>query len=80
MSGTELGTLTMLKLPNDELVALRACNDPAHGPVEPSGISHLVIQADDVHATVAHLAGQRSLGGRACIARRVCTLLDRLGY
>ena len=58
VSGTELGTLTMLKLPNDEFVALELVHDPAHGPVEPSGISHLVIQVDDVHATVAHLAGR----------------------
>src|SRR4051794_9090720 len=53
---TELGSLTMLKLPGEEFVALELVHDSAHGPVEPRGISHLVIQVEDVHETVARLA------------------------
>ncbi len=46
----------MLKLPGDEFVALELVHDPTHGRVKPGGLSHLVIQVEDVHATVAHLA------------------------
>jgi lactoylglutathione lyase len=55
---TALGTLTMLKLPRDEFVALELVYDPTHGRIEPGGLSHLVIQVEDVHATVAHLAAR----------------------
>jgi lactoylglutathione lyase len=51
---TDLGTLTMLKLPGDEFVALEL----VPGGVEPRGLSHFVIQVEDVHATVAHLAAR----------------------
>ena len=53
---TELGSLTMLALPGDQFVALELVHDPTHGRVEPGGLSHLVIQAEDVHAMVASLA------------------------
>ena len=53
---TEFGTLTMLKLPGDEFVSLELVHDPAHGQVEPGGLSHFVIQVEDMRATVAHLA------------------------
>ena len=53
---TELGSLTMLALPGDEFVALELVHDPTHGPVEPGGLSHVVIQVDDIRATVAQLA------------------------
>ena len=55
---TELGTLTMLKLPGDEFVALELVHDPHNRRVEPGGLSHLVIQVEDVHATVARLAAR----------------------
>ena len=55
--GTELGTLRMLKLPGDEFVTLELVHDPTHGRIEPGGLSHIVIQVDDMHATVALLAG-----------------------
>lgn len=55
---TELGTLTMLKLPGDEFVTLELVHDPAQGRVEPGGLNHLVIQVEDVRATVAHLAAR----------------------
>jgi lactoylglutathione lyase len=52
---TDIGRLTMLKLPGDEFVTLELVHDPTNGPVEPGGLSHLVIQVDDVHATVTRL-------------------------
>ena len=54
--GTELGTLTMLKLPGDEFVALELVHHPDHDRVEPGGLSHLVVHVEDVRATVARLA------------------------
>jgi len=53
---TEIGSLTMLKLPGDEFVALELVHDPNRGRVEPGGLSHLVVQVDDLHATVADLS------------------------
>ena len=53
---TELGSLTMLKLPGDEFVALELVHDPAQGRVEPGGLSHLVVQVDDMSTAVAGLA------------------------
>lgn len=53
---TPLGTLTMLKLPGDDFVALELVHDPDHRPVGPGGLSHLVVQVEDLHATVARLA------------------------
>jgi lactoylglutathione lyase len=55
---TEFGSLTMLALPGDEFVALELVHDPTYGRVEPGGLSHFVIQVEDLHATVAHLAAQ----------------------
>ena len=55
---TELGSLTMLKLPGDEFVALELVHDPTLGRVDPGGISHIVVQVEDVHAAVAHLGAR----------------------
>jgi lactoylglutathione lyase len=55
---TELGTLTMLKLPGDEFVTIELVHDPDNGRIEPGGLSHLVIQVEDAHATVARLAAR----------------------
>lgn len=55
---TELGSLTMLKLPGDEFVALELVHDPARGHVDPVGFSHLVVQLEAVHAMVSHLTAQ----------------------
>ncbi len=53
---TAFGTLTMLKLPGDEFVALELVHDPARGRVVPVGFNHLVVQVESVHAMVSHLA------------------------
>ena len=55
---TEIGVLTMLKLPDDEFVALELVHDPDFERVVPGGLSHLVVQVEDVHAMVAHLAAR----------------------
>jgi lactoylglutathione lyase len=49
-------SLTMLKLPGDEFVSLELVHEPDHGRVDPSGLSHLVINVDDLDRTVTHLA------------------------
>lgn len=57
--GTELGMLTMLKLPDDEFVALELVHRPGHRWAGPGGLSHLVIHVENVHTTVARLAARR---------------------
>ena len=54
---TAFGTLTMLKLPDDEFVTIELVHQANAGPVDPGGLNHLVIQTDDLHATVERLAG-----------------------
>jgi lactoylglutathione lyase len=53
---TELGTLTMLKLPKDEFVTLELVHDPSRGEVVVGGLNHLVIQVESMDDTVAELA------------------------
>jgi len=55
---TELGALTMLKLPGDEFVTLELVHDATVGLIEPGGLSHLVVQVEDVRATVDQLAAR----------------------
>lgn len=55
---TELGSLTMLKLPGDEFVSLELVNDPTRSHVDPSGLNHFVISVDAIHERVARLAEQ----------------------
>ena len=53
---TEFGSLTMLKLPGDEFVALELVHDPAKGSVDPGGLNHMVVKVESMKATVADLA------------------------
>ncbi|MGN6751601.1 MAG: VOC family protein [Intrasporangium sp.] len=55
---TEFGSLTMLKLPGDEFVALELVHSPDIGHVAPQGFNHLVIKVESVTATIAHLAAR----------------------
>lgn len=50
-----IGHLTMLKLPDDEFVALELVDDPAGDPAAP-GFSHFAVQVESLDATVARLA------------------------
>jgi lactoylglutathione lyase len=55
---TAFGSLTMLQLPGDPFVSLELVHDPAR-PVEDIGaVNHLVVQVDDLQATVAELAAK----------------------
>jgi lactoylglutathione lyase len=52
---TELGDLTMLKLDDDDVVSLELVHQPNAGRVDPRGLSHLVIQVEDLSRTVDRL-------------------------
>ncbi|MFC5260987.1 VOC family protein [Kribbella qitaiheensis] len=54
---TPFGTLTMLQLPDDPFVTVELAHDPARPVTETGGLNHLAIQTDDLHATIATLAG-----------------------
>jgi lactoylglutathione lyase len=53
---TPAGQLTMLKLPDDDVVSVELVFDPADaGRQRGTGLSHLVIQVESMAATVADL-------------------------
>ena len=50
-------TLTMLKFPSEEVVTLELVHRPADGPVDVgTGFSHLVVQVDNLSATIKELS------------------------
>ena len=53
---TGSGSLTMLKLPDEDYVSFELVHDPARGEIDPGGLNHFVIQVESVHSTVAELA------------------------
>jgi lactoylglutathione lyase len=53
---TPSGSLTMLKLPDEDYVSFELVHDPARGEVDPGGLNHFVIQVESVQTTVAELA------------------------
>ena len=53
---TDFGSLTMLKLPDDPFVSLELVHDPARPVKDTGAVNHLVVQTDDMDATVADLA------------------------
>jgi lactoylglutathione lyase len=54
---TDLGHLTMLKLPGDEFVTIEVVHDQNGGAVDTdTRLSHLVIQVESMDATLAELA------------------------
>jgi lactoylglutathione lyase len=60
VGGTAFGSLTMLRLPEDDFVTIELVHDPAKGPVDlGTGINHLVVQVESLDATLADLAAQR---------------------
>ena len=53
----EGASLTMLKFPGEEVVTLELVHRPADGPVQAgSGFSHLVVQVDELAATIEALS------------------------
>jgi lactoylglutathione lyase len=56
---TDLGHLTMLKLPGDDFVSIEVAHDPDGATVDTdSHLSHLVIQVDSMDATLSELAAR----------------------
>ena len=55
---SESVTLTMLKLPDDDFVSLELVHDARHDRVDPTGLSHLVINVDALDQTITELAGR----------------------
>ena len=56
---TPLGHLTMLRLPDDEFVAIELVHDPSKGVADiATGLSHFVIKVESMDATVRELAAQ----------------------
>ncbi|MGK5110735.1 MULTISPECIES: VOC family protein [unclassified Geodermatophilus] len=56
---TEIGHLTMLKLPGDDVVTIELVHDPARGEIGPgTRLSHLVISVESLDTTIADLAAR----------------------
>ncbi|MER7283111.1 VOC family protein [Dactylosporangium sp. NPDC000244] len=55
---TGFGSLTMLQLPGDPFVSLELVHDPARPVTDTSAVNHLVVQVDDLAATVADLSAR----------------------
>ena len=56
---TELGHLTMLKLPDDDFVTIELVHDPTKGEVDlGTGLNHFVIKVESLDATTTELAAQ----------------------
>jgi catechol 2,3-dioxygenase-like lactoylglutathione lyase family enzyme len=55
---TQFGSLTMLRLPDDPFVSLELVHDPAKPVADTRAVNHLVIQVDDLSATIADLASK----------------------
>jgi lactoylglutathione lyase len=56
---TPSGSLTMLRLPDDDFVTIELVYDPASETAGPgTGISHLAVQVESLDATLAGLAAQ----------------------
>jgi lactoylglutathione lyase len=55
VADTPLGTLTMIKLPDDPFVTIELVHDPAHRGDVGSGPSHLVVQVESMDRTLAEL-------------------------
>ncbi len=55
---TPFGSLTMLQLPDDPFVSLELVHDPARPVTDASAVNHLVVQTDNLDATIADLAAR----------------------
>src|SRR5689334_9369976 len=56
--GTDLGHLTMIKLPGDEFVAIELVHEPGGPTVVGNRLSHLVIQVESMDITLSELAAR----------------------
>lgn len=55
---TDFGSLTMLKLPDDPFISLELVHDRARPVEDTSAVNHLVVQTDDLDATISDLAAK----------------------
>jgi catechol 2,3-dioxygenase-like lactoylglutathione lyase family enzyme len=55
---TPFGSLTMLQLPDDPFVSLELVHHPHRPVIDTRAVNHLVVQTDDMAATVADLAAK----------------------
>jgi lactoylglutathione lyase len=55
---TPFGTLTMLQLPDDPFVSLELVHDPTRPVTSTDAVNHLVVQTDDLDATITDLASR----------------------
>lgn len=55
---TPFGSLTMLALPDDPFVSLELVHDPGRPVSSTDAVNHLVVQTDDLDATIADLAAR----------------------
>ncbi len=55
---TAFGSLTMIQLPDDPFISLELVHDPARPVTDTGAVNHLVVQTDDLDATIADLAAQ----------------------
>jgi lactoylglutathione lyase len=56
---TAFGSLTMIKLPGEEFVAIELVHDPGNDPAGfGNGLNHFVVSVEDIAATVEDLAGK----------------------
>jgi lactoylglutathione lyase len=51
-----IGHLTMLKLPDDDVVTVELVHDPRQPTAHTTGLSHLVVQVESMSTTLAHLS------------------------
>jgi len=77
---TEFGSLTMLKLPDDEFVSIELVHDPARGSVDPGGLNHLVIKVESMQATIVDLAAHGIDAETTRLPGRLRRLLDLLAH
>jgi lactoylglutathione lyase len=64
---TPFGSLTMLKLPDDEFVTLELVHDHSKGVVDlGTGFNHLVITVESLDATIAELTAAGIDAGPPC--------------
>ena len=55
---TPSGSLTMLKLPDEEFVSLELVHNAVQGRAIPGGLNHFVVKVDSMQATIAYLAAR----------------------
>jgi lactoylglutathione lyase len=56
---TDFGSLTMLQLPDDPFASLELVHDTARPVEDVSAVNHLVVQVDDLDATITDLGAKR---------------------